>query len=147
MASSKKKREMTPYPDSASLDSFPVRIYEGDFLDSDDIVKRAAKKRKMEELGELGTHRLAQSSQSSSGEPVVLDSFDICSPVRPTVTVPIGDTLPFIDPDESENKTITSRTPSASFDILSDPSFSFPPGPIRENSLPIVLVYDIDGED
>lgn len=147
MASSRKKRDITPYPDTSSLDSFPILDEDPNSIDSNDIVRRAAKKRKIEESNDPRPYSIFNNSQNSSGDSVALDSFDSSHPHPQTVTITIVDTVSLHEEPNTKSKSTISRSNTASQDLLSDPSFSFPPGPIREDSAPIILVYEIDEED
>lgn len=71
---------------------------------------------------------------------VSLASLDVTSPTLP-ITLPV-----------SPLKTLSASQPAsqrsqASFDLLSDPSFSFPDGPTRYPSLPLDFIYIVDDED
>lgn len=117
-------------------------------MDSDDIVVRAAKKRKLEEEGQqTKRHPVFQSSQTTQEEDAGSSASHAPPSLTATVTVPISDTI-IIDslPTEPSVGRI-SRNNTTSLDILSDPSFCFPPGPIRQGSHPLILTYEIDDED
>lgn len=146
MASTKKRREATPEP--ASIDSFPINTEDGSSVDLDDIVVRAAKKRKLEEEGRKQTHHHAfQNSQTSDSDDAASNQNLLDNSLAATVTLPITDTL-VIDSDSSRAPSgRISRNNTTSLDILSDPGFAFPPGPIRQDSLPMNLTYEIDDED
>jgi len=143
MASSKKKREITPDPNS--FDSFPVLVDDGSSIDSDDVVTRAVKKRKLEEATGKKHRSIFQSSQSSQSDTAAGDTYDVDSTPQQTATMPIQE-------KDSVEDTVSISTKEEvrcqdSLDLLSDPSFSFPPGPIREDSLPMIITYLIDDDD
>lgn len=146
MSTTKKRREITPDP--PSFDSFPIMTEDSNSMDSDDIVVRAAKKRKLEEEGQKATrHPVFQHSQSPQVDEAGSNASAALESLAATVTIPITETIVIDSLSTTAASGRISRNNTTSLDILSDPSFSFPPGPIREDSLPIILTYEIDDED
>lgn len=146
MASTKKRREITPDP--PSIDSFPITTEDSNSMDADDIVVRAAKKRKLEEEGqEVNRHPVFQHSQTPQDDDTGSNASAALESLAATVTLPIADTIVIDSISTNAVSGRISRNNTTSLDILSDPSFSFPPGPVREDSLPIILTYEIDDED
>lgn len=139
---SRKKREITPDP---PFDSFPVLVDDGSSIDSDDVVMRAVKKRKLEEETGKKNRSIFESSQSSQADTVVVDTYELDSTPAQSVTLAIHSKDSVEETLSLETKVEIARQDS--LDLLSDPSFSFPPGPIRNDSLPMIMNYIIDEDE
>jgi hypothetical protein len=151
MASRESKKRSNPTPDTASSDSFPINCEEFDSIESDDVVVRALKKRKLEENGGPRARSIFQDSQDDfDGSPQPSQDIERDSPLHKMAPISIGSTT-VLDDTQSlvmlDRKPSNQRSSSASLDILEDPIFNFPRGPIRQDSIPIDLSYEIDDED
>lgn len=142
-----KKRKERAEP-ASSFDSFPVATEDYDSMDSDDIVVRAAKRQKLEESGIKKEHHPAFQSSQSSLDQESNSAASISQPLtRESLTIPLGDTVLLETSQSIREGGRISRNNTSSLDILSDPSFSFPPGPVQADSPQLLLIYDVDDED